>query len=171
MDEYFMQLYTNPLGNNPDIYYRTLNHFKHALSPHVAATMDRHGGQNKKQKVLSDQELINDLLHEINAFKNSAINSYSQSSTTVVSSSSATLSSSSPSASSSSLQSSLANNYPHQLFTVVETAGGVLSPGPNRTLQADLYRPLRLPVLLVGDAKLGGISTTLSAYELSLIHI
>jgi len=152
MDEYFMQLYTNPLGNNPDIYYRTLNHFKHALSPHVAAALDRQGGYNKKQKLLSDQELINDLLHEIHAFKQSAIN---------------TSSASSSSNKSSSASSSTASN---QLFTVVETAGGVLSPGPNKTLQADLYRPLRLPVLLVGDAKLGGISTTLSAYESLMIR-
>jgi bifunctional dethiobiotin synthetase / adenosylmethionine---8-amino-7-oxononanoate aminotransferase len=50
-------------------------------------------------------------------------------------------------------------------FTLVETAGGPLSPGPSGTLQADLYRPLRLPVLLVGDPRLGGISTTLSALE------
>ncbi len=52
-------------------------------------------------------------------------------------------------------------------ITVVETAGGVLSPGPSsaRQAQADLYRPLRLPVLLVGDGRLGGISCTLSAYE------
>ena len=51
------------------------------------------------------------------------------------------------------------------LFTVVETAGGVLSPGPSRNLQADIYRTLRLPIILVGDSKLGGITTTLSAYE------
>jgi dethiobiotin synthetase/adenosylmethionine--8-amino-7-oxononanoate aminotransferase len=51
------------------------------------------------------------------------------------------------------------------LFTVVETAGGTLSPGPSKNLQADIYRSLRLPVILVGDAKLGGITTTLSAYE------
>jgi len=52
-------------------------------------------------------------------------------------------------------------------ITLVETAGGVLSPGPSSALQtqADLYRPLRLPVLLVGDGRLGGISTTLAAYE------
>jgi dethiobiotin synthetase/adenosylmethionine--8-amino-7-oxononanoate aminotransferase len=41
-------------------------------------------------------------------------------------------------------------------FLVAETAGGALSPGPSKTLQADLYRPLRLPIILVGDAKLGG---------------
>jgi len=52
-------------------------------------------------------------------------------------------------------------------ITLVETAGGVLSPGPSSALQtqADLYRPVRLPVLLVGDGRLGGISTTLAAYE------
>lgn len=50
-------------------------------------------------------------------------------------------------------------------YVLVETAGGPLSPGPSGTLQADLYRPLRLPVVLVGDSKLGGISATISAYE------
>ena len=55
--------------------------------------------------------------------------------------------------------------YGKSLFTVVETAGGVLSPGPSKTLQADIYRSLRLPIILVGDSKLGGITTTLSAYE------
>jgi bifunctional dethiobiotin synthetase / adenosylmethionine---8-amino-7-oxononanoate aminotransferase len=41
----------------------------------------------------------------------------------------------------------------------------VLSPGPSGDSQADIYRPLRLPVLLVGDHRLGGIATTISAYE------
>ena len=48
---------------------------------------------------------------------------------------------------------------------LVETAGGVLSPAPSGTTQADLFRPLRLPVLLVGDNRLGGIATTISAFE------
>lgn len=48
---------------------------------------------------------------------------------------------------------------------VIEGAGGVLSPAPSGTPQADLYRPFRLPVLLVGDHKLGGIGTTISAWE------
>jgi dethiobiotin synthetase/adenosylmethionine--8-amino-7-oxononanoate aminotransferase len=48
---------------------------------------------------------------------------------------------------------------------IVETAGGVLSPAPSGSSQADLYRPLRLPALLVGDHHLGGIATTVSAYE------
>ncbi|KAF2272973.1 PLP-dependent transferase [Westerdykella ornata] len=55
-------------------------------------------------------------------------------------------------------------------FTMVETAGGVLSPGPSGTPQADLYRPLRLPVLLVGDHRLGGISSTISAVESLLLR-
>ncbi|GBG80321.1 hypothetical protein CBR_g30689 [Chara braunii] len=51
-------------------------------------------------------------------------------------------------------------------LSIVETAGGVASPGPSGTLQCDLYRPLRMPALLVGDGRLGGISTTISSYEL-----
>ncbi|KAK3346908.1 pyridoxal phosphate-dependent transferase [Lasiosphaeria hispida] len=47
----------------------------------------------------------------------------------------------------------------------VETAGGVHSPGPSGSTQAELYMPLRLPVILIGDAKLGGISQTISAFE------
>ncbi|KAF2738976.1 bifunctional dethiobiotin synthetase/adenosylmethionine-8-amino-7-oxononanoate aminotransferase [Polyplosphaeria fusca] len=50
-------------------------------------------------------------------------------------------------------------------FSLVETAGGVLSPGPSGTPQADLFRPLRLPVILVGDHRLGGISATISSCE------
>ncbi|THZ01486.1 PLP-dependent transferase [Aureobasidium pullulans] len=48
---------------------------------------------------------------------------------------------------------------------VVETAGGVLSPAPSGNVQADLYRPLRLPCLLVGDHRLGGIGSTISSWE------
>ena len=50
-------------------------------------------------------------------------------------------------------------------LVLVEAAGGVLSPAPSGSLQADAFRPMRLPVLLVGDGKLGGIGTTLSALE------
>lgn len=50
-------------------------------------------------------------------------------------------------------------------IAIVETAGGVLSPSPSGSSQADLYRPLRLPVFLVGDHQLGGIGTTISAWE------
>merc|ERR1712000_23925 len=50
-------------------------------------------------------------------------------------------------------------------YAILETAGGVLSPGPSGSVQADLYRPLRLPTLLIGDSKLGGIGTTISAFE------
>ncbi|KAK2068054.1 hypothetical protein P8C59_002726 [Phyllachora maydis] len=54
---------------------------------------------------------------------------------------------------------------PGPAWLFVETAGGVHSPAPSGTPQADLYAPLRLPVVLVGDAKLGGIATTLAALE------
>ena len=55
-------------------------------------------------------------------------------------------------------------------FALVETAGGVHSPGPNGSSQADLYRPLRLPIVLVADSRLGGISSSISAYESLLLR-
>ncbi|CAA0837321.1 Bifunctional dethiobiotin synthetase/7-8-diamino-pelargonic acid aminotransferase-mitochondrial [Striga hermonthica] len=51
------------------------------------------------------------------------------------------------------------------IMCVIETAGGIASPGPSGSLQCDLYRPFRLPAILVGDGRLGGISGTISAYE------
>ncbi|ETS83587.1 hypothetical protein PFICI_05463 [Pestalotiopsis fici W106-1] len=56
-----------------------------------------------------------------------------------------------------------AANSPGWLF--IETAGGVHSPGPSGASQAELYKPLRCPVVLIGDPKLGGISLTISAFE------
>ncbi|GKE04394.1 bifunctional dethiobiotin synthetase/7,8-diamino-pelargonic acid aminotransferase, mitochondrial, partial [Tanacetum coccineum] len=53
---------------------------------------------------------------------------------------------------------------------LVETAGGVASPGASGSLQCDLYRPFRLPSVLVGDGRLGGISGTISAYESLIIR-
>ncbi|KAK7519892.1 onanonoxo-7-onima-8-eninoihtemlysoneda [Phyllosticta citriasiana] len=50
-------------------------------------------------------------------------------------------------------------------WAFIETAGGVHSPGPSGTSQADLYRPLRVPAVLIADSKLGGISQTIAAYE------
>ena len=47
----------------------------------------------------------------------------------------------------------------------LETAGGVHSPAPSGTTQADLYIPLRAPTVLIGDSRLGGISQTISAFE------
>lgn len=52
-----------------------------------------------------------------------------------------------------------------EMWSLIETAGGVASPGPSGTLQCDLYRPFRSPAVLVGDGRLGGISGTVSAYE------
>ncbi|KAI1141870.1 bifunctional dethiobiotin synthetase/adenosylmethionine-8-amino-7-oxononanoate aminotransferase [Hypoxylon sp. FL0543] len=56
-----------------------------------------------------------------------------------------------------------AGHGPGWLF--IETAGGVHSPGPLGTTQADLYTALRCPVVLIADSKLGGISLTISAFE------
>ena len=50
-------------------------------------------------------------------------------------------------------------------IAIVETAGGVCSPGPSGSLQCDLMRPMRLPCVLVGDGELGGISTTIAALD------
>lgn len=78
-------------------------------------------------------------------------------------------------------------------ITYVEGAGGVLSPASasiqntsgnhSRTVtsidsnkawgwstQADLYRSLNLPVVLIGDCRLGGISSTLTALEALLFR-
>ncbi|KAL9183792.1 hypothetical protein ACHAXT_004648 [Thalassiosira profunda] len=62
--------------------------------------------------------------------------------------------------------------------TIIETAGGVLSPSSSSprnkattesfwgwSTQADLYASLNLPVVFVGDGKLGGISVTLASLE------
>lgn len=63
--------------------------------------------------------------------------------------------------------SSLLSEHGHKTkgLAVVETAGGVLSPGPSGTPQADIFRPMRLPAVLVGDHRLGGIASTISAAE------
>ncbi|EQC40531.1 hypothetical protein SDRG_02421 [Saprolegnia diclina VS20] len=55
-------------------------------------------------------------------------------------------------------------------LTVVETAGGVCSPSASGKLQCDVYRPLRLPAVLVGDGRLGGISATMSALDSLLLR-
>ncbi|XP_050217173.1 bifunctional dethiobiotin synthetase/7,8-diamino-pelargonic acid aminotransferase, mitochondrial [Mercurialis annua] len=62
------------------------------------------------------------------------------------------------------LFSKIKNGYLNS-FCIIETAGGVASPGPSGSLQCDLYRPFRFPGVLVGDGRLGGISGTISAYE------
>ena len=50
-------------------------------------------------------------------------------------------------------------------WVLVEGAGGVLSPTGQGTPQIDALRKIRCPVILVGDARLGGISNTLAALE------
>jgi dethiobiotin synthetase/adenosylmethionine--8-amino-7-oxononanoate aminotransferase len=53
---------------------------------------------------------------------------------------------------------------------IVETAGGVASPGPSGSLLCDVLQPLQLPALLVGDGRLGGISATISAADTLTLH-
>jgi bifunctional dethiobiotin synthetase / adenosylmethionine---8-amino-7-oxononanoate aminotransferase len=54
---------------------------------------------------------------------------------------------------------------PRPTLCLVETAGGPASPGPSGSLQADAWRALRLPPLLVASPRLGGVSATLAAAE------
>ncbi|POY76212.1 hypothetical protein BMF94_0407 [Rhodotorula taiwanensis] len=52
----------------------------------------------------------------------------------------------------------------------IESAGGVHSPTLSGTSQLDAFRPLLPPTILVASAALGGISTTISAYESLLLR-
>ncbi|GAA5876053.1 hypothetical protein JCM8547_003541 [Rhodosporidiobolus lusitaniae] len=52
----------------------------------------------------------------------------------------------------------------------IESAGGVHSPTLSGSSQLDAYRPLLPPTLLIASAALGGISTTISAYESLLLR-
>jgi bifunctional dethiobiotin synthetase / adenosylmethionine---8-amino-7-oxononanoate aminotransferase len=56
------------------------------------------------------------------------------------------------------------------LHPFIYTTLGVLSPTLSGTTQLDSYRPLLLPTILIGDAKLGGISSTISSYESLLLR-
>ena len=47
---------------------------------------------------------------------------------------------------------------------------GVHSPILSGSTQVDAYRPLFLPTILIGDSRLGGISSTISAYESLLLR-
>jgi len=54
--------------------------------------------------------------------------------------------------------------------TLLSIISGVHSPTLSGTTQLDSYRPLFLPTILVGDSRLGGISSTISAYESLLLR-
>ncbi|CAH7673819.1 pyridoxal phosphate-dependent transferase [Phakopsora pachyrhizi] len=53
---------------------------------------------------------------------------------------------------------------------LVETAGGVHSPTLAGNSQLSVYRSLRLPTILIGSPLLGGISSTISAFESLRLH-
>mmetsp|Transcript_37594 Transcript_37594/g.88864 ORF Transcript_37594/g.88864 Transcript_37594/m.88864 type:complete len:839 (+) Transcript_37594:57-2573(+) len=55
-------------------------------------------------------------------------------------------------------------------MALVETAGAVNSPGPAGTGQVDMLRTLRLPGILIGDGRIGGISSTVCALESLLLR-
>lgn len=48
---------------------------------------------------------------------------------------------------------------------VIKIEDSYTSSGPSGTPQADIFRPMRLPAILVGDHRLGGIASTISAAE------
>ncbi|KAI0366307.1 onanonoxo-7-onima-8-eninoihtemlysoneda [Pilatotrama ljubarskyi] len=58
----------------------------------------------------------------------------------------------------------------HHSHMYVETAGGVHSPTLSGTTQLDAYRPLFLPTVLIGDSRLGGISSTIASYEAMMLR-
>jgi dethiobiotin synthetase/adenosylmethionine--8-amino-7-oxononanoate aminotransferase len=57
------------------------------------------------------------------------------------------------------------NNNNNRKFALVETAGGVASPSSSGNLQSNVLARCRLPAILVGDGRLGGVSVTLTSYE------
>ena len=57
------------------------------------------------------------------------------------------------------------NNNNNNKFALVETAGGVASPSSSGNLQSNVFARCRLPAILVGDGRLGGVSVTLTSYE------
>ncbi|KAI0067370.1 PLP-dependent transferase [Artomyces pyxidatus] len=63
-----------------------------------------------------------------------------------------------------------ASAFSEKAHMYVETAGGVHSPTLSGTTQVDSYRPLFLPTMLVGDSKLGGISSTIASFEALLLR-
>ena len=53
---------------------------------------------------------------------------------------------------------------------LISALSGVHSPTLSGSTQLDAYRPLFLPTILIGDSRLGGISSTISAYESLLLR-
>ena len=62
------------------------------------------------------------------------------------------------------------NNNNNNKFALVETAGGVASPSSSGNLQSNVLARCRLPAILVGDGRLGGVSVTLTSYESLLLR-
>ncbi|KAL3503059.1 hypothetical protein ACH5RR_037508, partial [Cinchona calisaya] len=50
-------------------------------------------------------------------------------------------------------------------LTIKGNMGLVFTNGDLKEVRDKVYRPFRLPAILVGDGRLGGISGTISAYE------
>ena len=148
------RLISSPSRDHDDNGAHTLFNWDTPASPHLASRLEN--------KPVSDQMVISTLQDKISSIAT-------------------------PSPSSSSSSSSTKKIW-------IETAGGVLSPSSASPLntkprhasgsnldqthnlnwgwstQADLYKPLHLPAILVGDGRLGGISATLSALESLIVR-
>ena len=55
-------------------------------------------------------------------------------------------------------------------FAYLQYLIGVHSPTLSGTTQLDSYRPLFFPTVLIGDSRLGGISSTIASYEAMLLR-
>ncbi|KAJ3126914.1 hypothetical protein HK100_010014 [Physocladia obscura] len=130
----------------PGIYTSTLFTFQDAISPHLAAIRENRPISDESVLAAVETELAN-FSEKISTEVKSAIKN----------------------------KESKFGQTPHDNngFILIETAGGnkrqsVNSPAISSTLQSTLYKKYpttNFPATLVGDTRLGGISTTLCSYE------
>lgn len=152
----FIEIHCNPRGLN-DLILRTIFHWPTPVSPHIAVTL---AGNTPP----SDTELLRRVRQEAKYFHaDEGPGSVSTNINTSLTPNQLAIPSSETAHNSSPASPAVSHTSPSKRhFMLLETAGGALSPGPSRTLQADVYRPLRLPVVLVGDSKLGGSAHTIN---------
>ncbi len=150
---YVDSIHNNNNNNNNDDDYafhgHTLFKWDMPASPHLAS--------REENKPVSDEQVLSALTNKMNDIHNC----HSDGSMIWIETAGGVLSPSSASPT---------NKRPRHASTPIPTAGtdqGSLLKNQSWgwSTQGDLYQPLHLPVVLVGDGKLGGISATLSALE------
>ena len=130
--------------------YETLFQWKAAVSPHLASRLE--------QKPTSDEQVLGALYATLNEHDTANYNS-----TTVIETAGGALSPSSASPDN--------NAYYHANYVSSDACN--LSGNSNNwgwSTQADLYQATRLPAVLIGDGRLGGIACTLSTLESLLVR-